>query len=404
MRERIIHDATQSYEINESVPWFLTVNNENSGSFTTRVKLLENVAIDFICDAISVIALIDNPDNPGQGDLVPTSQIKINMRDSLSQEGWIFTAGGSLPQFTPIPISLFAGIKPTPLPTPRALYQNSQIEVLAEPESGVEICYFSMTFYGRRLDTMAPWERKMYCGDPRTSGAYWIYCGPNSVERRDGVNDPCARGPVSSNKLRIPNLPFDSYITSISGIITDPSNDCVPLGRAIVEFKLTDMNTRHDLMQNFVSTALLGGSNMYGHDLAPSPMLPCDQEQVALCCPRSMAIYGAWRIRSQSSIECQARAVYSPLDDSFTTMNLQILLHGMRVPSDEIAIGYPYYNRNDGSLRCPPGGEGIPPGIPSGPQPPYNQPMWPQQQSPQQQLPPPQNGQNLGYYNNGYGR
>jgi hypothetical protein len=393
-RQRIMHDATQQYEVNESIPWFLSIDNESEGTISTRVKLLENVAIDFICDAISIIALIDNPDNPGVGDLVPTSQVKVNIRDTLSQEGWIFTAGGALAQMTPIPISLFAGMKPSPLPTPRPLYQNSQIELVVEP-CGVEICYFSMTFFGRRLDTLASWERDKYCADPRTSGAYWIYCGPSTIERADTVANPCTRGPVTQDTIRIPNQPFDAFVTGISGILTDPSNDALPLGRGLFEFKLTDLNTKHSLAQKWISSSMLGGSMMYSHGLFPETTLPCDQELVTICCPRSMPLYGAWRIRSQSAIECRLRMVWSPLDRTlFPTANVQLLLHGMRVPSDEIAAGFPYYNRNDGSLRCPSGSNGVPPGSSSGtPQWQQHPQMLPQQQ---RQLPKPPQGYGFG--------
>lgn len=234
-----------------------------------------------------------------------------------------------------------------------------------------------------------------------------MYFDPTEIERGDSPADLCGKGPTEINTLRVPTLPFDFFAIGAGGFMADPSNECVPIGRAFGEFKLTDMNNKKTLMQKFSPTSILGGTVPCATDLVPNLVIPCDGEQVCEYYARYMSFYTAWRIRSQSAIELQVRSVWSPMDVTlFPTQLFQLILVGMKVPTDEIAIGFPYYNRQDGSLRCPPGSDGQLPGYPGGPCPPYiggPAPAGYQQQLPPPGYPPQQRGPNPGLGSINYG-
>lgn len=376
-RQQINHDAQQINYVTEGGTYVLNMNKSNIPSNPATIgdqsTAFLQVPIDTLVEAISFTAFVDNPDNPGVGDCLPTTSAKVMIRDTLSKENWIFTAGGAdFAQGTPVPAQLLFGPKPTQLPAPRAVYQNTTLEVVVQP-TGIELVDFVISFWGRRMDMMPQWERERVCGDPRTAGAYWVYFDPAVLTRADGPADPCARGPEIENNLRIPNLPFNFIATAWSGFVTNISPaDASPIARAWYEFQLISMDNKKDLSSGWIPSFSLGGSTLNSSVVVPAVAVPSDSEQILEYVPRSTPLNNAWVIRSQTAIQARMRSAFSPMDpDLFPTMTAHIMLHGMRAPSDEIAIGYPYYNRNDGSLRCPPGSDGLPPGYPFGGAPPY---------------------------------
>lgn len=397
-RNQINYDTQQINYVSEGYSYVLNMSKEDAGnpttisSFTTAKK---NAPIDMIIESISCIAFIDNPNNPNNNDCIPTTDYKVNIRDSLSQENWIFTSGGALGQGTTVPINLLFGPYPTQLASPRPLYQNTSIEFDIQPGAN-PIVEFKLSFFGRRIDTMPAWERQQICGDPRTSGAYWVYFDPVEIRRADNPQNPCGKGENVNQFLRIPTLPFDILVTSWSGFCTETTTSAAPIARAWYEFRLTDMNNQKLMSEGFTPSTLLGGSTMNSSVIPPAVSPPLDLNQVLEYVPRSTPLNNAWIIRQQSSVGLEVRSRYSPLDsDSFPTQAAQLMFCGMRVPTSEIAAGYPYYNRNDGSLRCPPGGEGIPPGYPMGP---TNQYVGYNGNGEPLPAPPNQNQQNLGNF------
>lgn len=376
-RQQINHDAQQINYITEGGTYVINLtkddipgNNPVIGDTSTAFM---QVPIDTLIEAISFVAFIDNPDNPGVGDCIPTTAVKITFRDTLTKESRIFTAGGEdFGEGTPVPANLLFGPKPTQLAAPFPLYQNTTLEFTVQP-AGFEILDFVVSFWGRRMDMMPQWERDQVCGDPRTQGAYWIYFDPQVLTRADSDVNPCGRGPVEYNNLRIPNQPFDILVTAWSGFVSPgiPA-DASPIARAWYEFKLIDLNNKKFLSEGFIPSFSLGGSTFNSSVIVPAAADPLDLEQVLEYVPRSTPLNNAWVIRSQTAIQAQMRSAFSPLDpDLFPTITTQLMLQGMKIPSSEIAIGFPYYNRNDGSLRCPPGSDGIPPGYPVGGASPY---------------------------------
>ena len=402
-KRQMNHDTSQLTYISEGRVACININMSNTGRRTIadRTTVTVQVPYDTRVHKWSFTAFIDNPANPGVNDIIPTSLVKVMIGDSLAQGPWITTSGGNLSEADPVPANLLFGRYPTEF-EPRTLIQNTELEFVIEPQ-GFTLLDFKLTILGYRMDMLPPWERDALCDeDPRTRGAHWLFFDPLTLARADSATAPLAPGPEVIGNLKIPSVPFDVAVTSWSGFATAAApNDTRPIARAWYDFKFYDQNDKRLLSEGYTPSTILGGATMASSAVPPLAAIPLDTEQLVDYVPRSTPLNTAFLVRNTKTIQFLARAIYSPLDvELFPTMSTQMMLHGMRVPPTVVSVGYPYANREDGTLRCPPNNDG-PHGI-SG----YNQPQYgmppsphqsPYQQSPYQQPHPQQQAYQQAY-------
>ena len=174
-----------------------------------KFTVCKKAPLDLLLEGISFSVFVDNPENPGVGDVNLTDSYKINIRDRLSGDSWIVTNKDdtvpviALAEKNPLREGQYISLTGKQY---RPLYQNYELEVTIEPADGVEIIDFVISFIGRRMDMMPQWERDFYLqGDPRTQGVQWIYLKLDKTS--------CD---YKSYSFRFPTAPYNMNIENMS--------------------------------------------------------------------------------------------------------------------------------------------------------------------------------------------